>query len=64
MARSKVIISRSLMESEKVTAERALNGEITVDIGMQEIGDKVDAYNEFFYTGRGKVSKEGDVNGD
>lgn len=63
MANSEVIISRSLMESIKASAERALNGEITVDLGMVEIGFKVDAYNKFFCTGRGKVSREGEIDG-
>lgn len=64
MANSKAVISRSLMISIKAFADRALSGEKTVDLGMVEIGAIVDAYNEFFCTGRGKVSRKGEVDGD
>ena len=64
MGNSKAVISRSLMVSIKASADRALSGETTVDLGMVEIGSIVDAYNDFFCTGRGKVSRKGEVNGD
>lgn len=64
MGDSKAVISRSLMASIKAFADRALSGETTVDLGMVEIGAIVNAYNEFFCTGRGKVSRKGEVNGD
>lgn len=35
------------MVSIKASADRALSGETTVDLGMAEIGAIVDAYNEF-----------------
>lgn len=52
------------MVNIKASADRALSGEETVDLGMVEIGAIVDAYNEFFCTGRGKVSRKGEVDGD
>lgn len=64
MVTSKAVISRYLMVSIKASADRALSGETTVDLGMAEIGAIVDAYNEFFCTGRGKVSRKGEVDGD
>ena len=64
MVTSKAVISRYLMVSIKASADRALSGETTVDLGMVEIGAIVDAYNEFFCTGRGKVSRKGEVDGD
>ena len=64
MGNSKAVISRYLTVSIKAFADRALSGEITVDLGMAEIGAIVDAYNEFFCTGRGKVSRKGEVDGD
>ena len=64
MGDSKAVISRSLMASIKAFADRALSGETTVDLGMVEIGAIVNAYNEFFCTGRGKVSRKGEVDGD
>lgn len=64
MGNPKAVISRSLMVSIKAFSDRALSGETTVDLGMVEIGAIVDAYNEFFCTGRGKVSRKGEVNGD
>ena len=64
MVTSKAVISRYLMVSIKASADRALSGETTVDLRMAEIGAIVDAYNEFFCTGRGKVSRKGEVDGD
>lgn len=64
MVTSRAVISRYLMVNIKASADRALSGETTVDLGMAEIGAIVDAYNEFFYTGRGKVSRKGEVDGD
>lgn len=64
MGDSKAVISRSLIASIKAFADRALSGETTVDLGMVEIGAIVNAYNEFFCTGRGKVSRKGEVDGD
>ena len=64
MVTSKAVISRYLMVSIKASADRALSGETTVDLGMAEIGAIVDAYNEFICTGRGKVSRKGEVDGD
>ena len=64
MVTSNAVISRYLMVNIKASADRALSGETTVDLGMAEIGVIVDAYNEFFCTGRGKVSRKGEVDGD
>ena len=64
MVTSNAVITRYLMVSIKASADRALSGETTVDLGMAEIGAIVDAYNEFFCTGRGKVSRKGEVDGD
>ena len=60
MDNSRTVIARSLMESIEKYAERALNGDTTLDQGMSAIGYVVDAYNEFFLTGRGKVSRKGE----
>ncbi|HKL99232.1 MAG TPA: hypothetical protein VJZ06_04945 [Mobilitalea sp.] len=54
-----IVISKSLMTSISRVADQCLNSAKTIDNGIVEIGFIVDAYNEYFYTGRGKVSKEG-----
>jgi hypothetical protein len=56
-----IVISKSLMTSIASVADQCLNSAMTIDNGMTEIGFIVDAYNEYFHTGRGKVSKEGAV---
>ena len=52
-----LVISESLMLRIKSVAERCTNYEMSIDQGINEIGIVIDAYNEYFHTGRGKVSK-------
>ena len=50
---AKIVIAQSLMMRIKDYAERALNKkDVTLDIAMVEIRDTVDAYDEYFQTGR------------
>lgn len=54
-----IIISQALMMRIKNFAERALDRkDVTVDIAMSEIRYTVDAYDEYFHTGRLPVRKE------
>lgn len=53
-----LVISESLMFRIKSIADKCINREMNIDKGITEIGFTVDAYNEYFHTGRGKVSKE------
>jgi hypothetical protein len=54
-----IIISQALMMRIKNYAERALDRkDVTVDIAMAEIRCTVDAYDEYFHTGRLPVRKE------
>ena len=53
-----LVIEQALMLRIKNYAERALNGDTTIDVCMAEIGYTVDAYDEYFHIGRGRVSKE------
>lgn len=54
-----IIISQALMMRIKDYAERALDRkDVTVDIAMSEIRHTVDAYDEYFHTGRLPVRKE------
>ena len=52
-----IVIAQSLIMRIKIIAEKALGNEITIDNGITEIGFTVDAYNEYFHTGRDKVSR-------
>ena len=48
-----IVISQALMMRIKDYAERALDRkDVTVDIAMSEIRYTVDAYDEYFHTGR------------
>lgn len=48
-----IVISQALMMRIKDYAERALDRkDVTVDIAMSEIRYTVDAYDEYFQTGR------------
>ena len=50
---AKIVIAQSLMMRIKDYAERALDKkDVTLDIAMVEIRDTVDAYDEYFQTGR------------
>lgn len=50
---SNIIIAQSLMMRIKNYTERALNEkDVTLDVAMVEIRDTVDAYDEYFQTGR------------
>ena len=50
---SKIVIAQALMMRIKDYAERALNGkDVTLDMAMTEIRYTVDAYDEYFQTGR------------
>ena len=50
---SKIVIAQALMMRIKDYAERALDKkDVTLDIAMVEIRDTVDAYDEYFQTGR------------
>ena len=50
---SKIVIAQALMMRIKDYAERALDRkDVTVDIAMSEIRYTVDAYDEYFQTGR------------
>lgn len=54
-----IVISQALMMRIKDYAERALvRKDVTVDIAMSEIRYTVDAYDEYFQTGRMPVRKE------
>lgn len=56
---TKVVISQALMMRIKNFAERALDRkDVTVDIAMSEIRYTVDAYDEYFHTGRLPVRNE------
>lgn len=48
-----IVIAQALMMRIKDYAERALDRkDVTLDIAMVEIRDTVDAYDEYFQTGR------------
>lgn len=48
-----IVIARALMMRIKNYAERALDKkDVTLDMAMVEIRDTVDAYDEYFQTGR------------
>ena len=48
-----IVIAQALMMRIKDYAERALNGkDVTLDMAMTEIRYTVDAYDEYFQTGR------------
>ena len=48
-----IVIAQALMMRIKDYAERALNKkDITLDVAMNEIRYTVDAYDEYFQTGR------------
>lgn len=48
-----IVIAQSLMMRIKDYAERALDKkDVTLDMAMVEIRDTVDAYDEYFHTGR------------
>ena len=50
---SNLVIAQALMMRIKDYAERALDKkDVTLDIAMVEIRDTVDAYDEYFQTGR------------
>ena len=50
---AKIVIAQALMMRIKDYAERALDKkDVTLDIAMVEIRDTVDAYDEYFQTGR------------
>ena len=50
---SKIVIAQALMMRIKDYAERSLDKkDVTLDIAMVEIRDTVDAYDEYFQTGR------------
>lgn len=54
-----IVISQALMMRIKNYAERALDRkDVTVDIAMSEIRHTVDAYDEYFHTGRLPARKE------
>ena len=54
-----IVISQALMMRIKDYAERALDRkDVTVDIAMSEIRCTVDAYDEYFHTGRLPARKE------
>jgi len=54
-----IVISQALMMRIKNFAERALDRkDVTVDIAMSEIRYTVDAYDEYFQTGRLPKRKE------
>ena len=50
---SNLIIAQALMMRIKDYVERALDKkDVTLDVAMAEIRDTVDAYDEYFQTGR------------
>ena len=50
---AKIVIAQALMMRIKDYTERALNKkDVTLDVAMAEIRDTVDAYDEYFQTGR------------
>ena len=50
---AKIVIAQALMMRIKDYTERALNEkDVTLDMAMVEIRDTVDAYDEYFQTGR------------
>ena len=50
---AKIVIAQALMMRIKDYVERALNEkDVTLDIAMTEIRYTVDAYDEYFQTGR------------
>ena len=50
---AKIVIAQALMMRIKDYAERALGKkDVTLDMAMVEIRDTVDAYDEYFHTGR------------
>lgn len=50
---AKIVIAQALMMRIKDYAERALDKkDVTLDIAMTEIRYTVDAYDEYFHTGR------------
>ncbi len=50
---AKIVMAQALMMRIKDYAERALDKkDVTLDMAMVEIRDTVDAYDEYFHTGR------------
>ena len=50
---AKIVIAQALMMRIKDYAERALDKkDVTLDMAISEIRDTVDAYDEYFQTGR------------
>lgn len=44
----------------KSVVDECINNKRSIDNGIAEIGYTVDAYNEYFHTGRGTVSRKGE----
>lgn len=56
-----IVIAQSLMMRIKNYSERALNvndKNVTIDVAMAEIRHTVDAYDQYFHTGRLPAGKE------
>lgn len=54
-----IVIAQALMMRIKNYSERALNDkDVTIDVAMSEIRYTVDAYDEYFHTGRLPARKE------
>ncbi len=54
-----IVIAQALMMRIKNYSERALNDkDVTIDVAMSEIRYTVDAFDEYFHTGRLPVRKE------
>lgn len=54
-----IVIAQSLMMRIKNYSERALNDKnVTIDVAMAEIRHTVDAYDQYFHTGRLPAGKE------
>ena len=54
-----IVIAQALMMRIKNYSERALNDkDVTIDVAMSEIRYTVDAFNEYFHTGRLPARKE------
>lgn len=54
-----IVIAQALMMRIKNYSERALNDkDVTIDVAMSEIRYTVDAFDEYFHTGRLPARKE------
>lgn len=54
-----IVMAQALMMRIKNYSERALNDkDVTIDVAMSEIRYTVDAYDEYFHTGRLPARKE------